>query len=101
MNVMMSILQYLKCVSVKPESATDEWDKQLPEPNGYLSKFVTTNAIEWALKYETNWRYFLDKCPTMQGTINHLDSHDLTVDRVNFPFLIHKVSFQLLKDIPI
>ena len=39
----MSILQYFKRVPMKPESATDE---QLPEPNGSLSKSVSTKAIK-------------------------------------------------------
>ena len=44
----MSILQYFKCVPVKPESASDERaDEQLPEPNSSLSKSVPATAIEF------------------------------------------------------
>ena len=45
----MSILQYFKCVPVKPKSALDERaNEQLPEPNGSLSKSVPATAIELA-----------------------------------------------------
>ena len=40
MSVVMSILQYFKCVPVKPESASDEQADELPEPNSSLSKSV-------------------------------------------------------------
>ena len=45
MSVLMSTLQYFKCVPVKPESTTHEQDEKLPEPNGCLSKSISTKAI--------------------------------------------------------
>ena len=46
MSVAVSIWQYFKRVPMKLESATDEWDEPLPEPNGSLSKFVPIKLIE-------------------------------------------------------
>ena len=48
MSVLMLILQYFKCVPMKPDSTTHEQDEQLPEPNGCLSKSIPTKAIELA-----------------------------------------------------
>ena len=44
MSVVCQILQYFKCVPVKPESATDEQDEQLLQPNGSLYKSMLTKA---------------------------------------------------------
>ena len=68
----MSILQHFKHVPVKPESATDEQDEQLPEPNGCLSKSVPTKAIELA-----NTKVLPNN---FLGTSDHLlDSHGLWI----------------------
>ena len=76
MSVVMSILQYFKCVPVKLESATDEWDEQLPEPNSSLNKSVATDAIELAnAEISKIYDIFLGTCQTTQGIIDHLDSH--------------------------
>ena len=48
MSVVISILQYFKCIPVKSESTTHERDKQLPEPNSCLSTSEPTKAIELA-----------------------------------------------------
>ena len=48
MSVLMLILQYFKCVPVKPDSTTHERDEKLPEPNSCLRKFVPTKSIELA-----------------------------------------------------
>ena len=39
---------YIKYYRIVSESATDEQDEQLPEPNGSLSKSMPTKAIQLA-----------------------------------------------------
>ena len=79
------------------------WQPTQNSPNFHHPKFHTSIDSHVNIA-QIDWKIFLRHVLNNLQVRYHwspLDSHAWPVDRVNFQFLVHKVSFYLQKDYPI